>query len=211
MNSGAISMARKPLEKQVADLKVDIKKYATTAHQKRAIRDAKLKKLKPSQMHAFCRLMKAQAKMGISDGDFMNLARLDLLPETIQSLYDFSLAAAPPDLQSDERAASSEPLSKPKRPRFDHTSWQCQCGSGKTLWYKTHLDVKDCNQIYCEACHKLCGWGSESQMKLAIADGKADRLIITNSFERYEFSPPLLSEPPESAARTRIRAKQTQR
>ena len=200
-------MKNKSIERQVETLKFDVTCYAKKARDRKKFHQNSLKDFHPRQIKPMMKLIKAQKEMGITDGDFMNLAYRNLLPEKIQAIYESALSSQIQRNDNDEQTLSSL---RPKRPRWKLDMWQCSCGADHTQWFLTHLEVKDRYQIYCSACYELAGWGSERDLKSAQSKKRADLISLKSSFDRYEYRPPLLVKPVDFPPRRRIRAKRSQ-
>jgi len=203
-------MKNKSLEGQVKTLKVDIERYAKKARDRKKRAEPNLEGFHPSQAKAMMKLMKAQKDMGMTDGDLVNLAHRNHLPEKLQMLFD---EVARPLIQKQDNEAHFEDSSSysfSKKSRYNFNTWQCSCGSTHTVWFRTHLDIKDPYQIYCKSCLELTGWGSEKDLKSAQAAKCAEPLTIKSSFERYEYHPPLLLASVNKTPDKRIRAKRSQ-
>lgn len=203
-------MKNKSLEGQIKMLKVDIELYAKKARDRKKRAEPILKEFRPSQIKPMMKLMKAQKDMGITDGDLVNLAHRNLLPEKLQLLFD---EVARPLIRSQKNEAHLEDTSSfsfSKKSRYNFNTWQCSCGSTQTVWFRTHLEIKDRYEIYCKSCSELAGWGSEKDLKSAQAAKCAELLMIKSFFERYEYHPPLLLASVNKTPDKRVRAKRSQ-
>jgi hypothetical protein len=110
---------------------------------------------------------------GMGSSDFIRLGFDNHLPRALQEIFDICL---------DERRSTYSPKSAagyrrvvrggpPERWRAD--GWSCSCRNTFTLWIKSDLRFSDNIQIYCEACHKLAGWGTLDDFNLAHEAGNA--------------------------------------
>ncbi len=198
-------MARKPLEKQIAELKFDAKIYASKTRRSTADVMPFLKTLSKEQIGSLAQVSDGFNVLGLSLDDGLQLAIGNRLPQALQDAYGL----IPFERVTGNDCADRAPIDE-LYPRWQPIAWSCSCGEQKTLWHKTHFTFHDRNQIYCRGCRKLAGWGSDQWFKGAQAKGEATRIVISHPLDYEAFTPPLLVHSPPSPPQTRIRAERSQ-
>ena len=110
---------------------------------------------------------------GMKHLDFLLLGIDNHLPRAMQEIFDtcdeFARLKEPPDSPTSRRYKSK--FHKPER--WKPSGWSCSCRNTTTFWIDSDLRLPDRIQIYCDACHKLAGWGTREEFDQAFEDGKA--------------------------------------
>lgn len=188
-------MARKSLEKQIAELKFDAKIYA--ANQRRLLDQGRslLQTLSPDEFTAMRHVSEGFGMLGVSLDEACKLAMHNRLPKAIQDQYRQIRSVFDRINKTDENDTDLRYFLSAVEdlyPRWKLDAWLCRCGEQKTLWHKTHFTFHDRNQIYCAACRTLAGWGSDRDFKAAKHKGEATSIVISHSLDIEAYTPPLM-------------------
>ncbi len=139
---------------------------------------------------------------GMEDLDFLRLGADNHLPRAMQEIFDtcdeFARFKKPPVNPTSRRYKS-----KYHQPdRWKPSGWVCTCRNTSTLWVDSDLRLPDRIQIYCDACHKLAGWGTREEFDQAFAEGQA------SGVERSEVElVAKLKPPPVTGVQAYLKAK----
>lgn len=207
-------MARKSLEKQIAGLKFDAKLFAAKKRNSALSGRSLLQTLSPDAFSALQHVSEGFDMLGLSTDSFFELAMRNRLPKILQDHYVQMRSVFEKDDKAEDLTAcatSQKTLIEDRYPRWQRDIWSCACGEQKTLWHKTHFTFHDRNQIYCETCRTLAGWGSDRDFKAAQNKGEATWIIITHPLDCEAFTPPLMIPAKTRRQPNQIRAKQSQR
>jgi len=110
---------------------------------------------------------------GMKHLDFLLLGVDNHLPRAMQEIFDtcdeFARLKEPPASPTSRRYTSK--YHKPDR--WKPSGWSCSCRNTTTFWIDSDLRLPDRIQIYCDACHKLAGWGTPQEFECAQDEGLA--------------------------------------
>lgn len=204
-------MTRKALQRQLDCLAFDVGRYvAKQYHRSTQIYD-RLRNVTPAHIKSMMYVTEGFRAMDISDDGGLQMGRHNRLPKDLQRHFDFCFGEYL--IRHDQDAneiATSEPSREERYPRWHLTDWTCSCGSHDTLWYKTHLAIKDRYQIYCASCRTLSGWGTKKDFETVKELGDGQDLIIRHPLDRERYKPQPLNVPPKTVSRPSVRAKRSQ-
>ena len=127
---------------------------------------------------------------GMEHLDFLQLGTDNHLPRAMQEIFD----------TCDEFARFKEPPANPTSRRYKSkyhqpdrwkpSGWVCTCRNTSTLWVESDLRLPDRIQIYCDACHKLAGWGTREEFDQAFDDGHASWVDRSEASLVAKLKPP---------------------
>ena len=110
---------------------------------------------------------------GMEHLDFLQLGTDNHLPRAMQEIFDtcdeFARFKEPPASRTGRTYIRK--IGPPDR--WKPSGWACTCRNTSTLWVDSDLRLPDRIQIYCDACHKLAGWGTREEFDQAFEDGQA--------------------------------------
>ena len=118
---------------------------------------------------------------GMGHLEFIRLGVDNLLPRSMQEIFD-NLGDFVRPKENTTSHTRRRFVSKSAIPdRWKPSGWSCNCRNTSTAWVQSNLRFADNLQIYCDACHKLAGWGTIDEFECAQEEGLA--LLIDRSQE----------------------------
>ncbi|MCX8504123.1 MAG: hypothetical protein ORN52_09130 [Beijerinckiaceae bacterium] len=113
---------------------------------------------------------------GMGHLEFIRLGVDNLLPRSMQEIFD-NLGDFVRPKENTTSLTRRRFVSKFAAPdRWKPSGWSCNCRNISTAWVQSDLRFADNLQIYCDACHKLAGWGTPQEFKCAQEEGLASLL-----------------------------------
>ena len=113
---------------------------------------------------------------GMEHLEFIHRGVENLLPRSMQEVFDIFSDFVRPKEGTNSRT-NRRYVSKSGPPdRWTPSGWSCNCRNTSTAWVQSDLRCADNLQIYCDACHKLAGWGTPQEFECAQEEGLASLL-----------------------------------
>jgi len=110
---------------------------------------------------------------GMEHLQFICLGVDNLLPRSMQEIFDNLDDFVRPKKNSTSRTYRRYITKSGPPDRWKPSGWTCNCRNISTAWVQSDLRVADNLQIYCDACHKLAGWGTPQEFECAQDEGLA--------------------------------------
>jgi len=173
MQSTQLAKHNCDLKKEVAALRIEVKKYLFEQDKEWE------KRLKESQISGDDFVLGLDITIYLmmlchmSGVDFVNSGMRNILPRAIQEIYDI-FQGVKYQRRGEERENDRDRYRSRNYPeRWKPDGWTCDCKNRNTLWIESELNLVDHISIYCEGCFKLVGWGSPDDFERAYDDGHA--------------------------------------